>query len=374
LDSNSEADPLKVPLVFDHRHYVPCVRWKQGEYQALLRLTLQAKDSMTPLIQIPEIGWDFESQEEAKTIDEHLKKFGKRFSEKWSFRWAFIDLKLIHSDERMNDGRHPIQFVFDEVRKHEGWGIPVTGVTRDDAYQQAVAQIISQDRTSVCIRATIEQVSSSGFDASVDALLTKLSVQPEECHLVLDLEAPNFEPVDGFTKMLQSLITKLPHLEKWRSFTICGTSFPETMGQLKVGVQIIKRYELLVYQMLIKRLGPGDRRPAFGNYVVAHPETTAVDMRLVKPAASIRYTIDDAWYIVKGLNVRDYGTAQYVKHCEALVSSGLFAGNSFSAGDEYVRNCAIGKVKPGRLTTWRWVGTNHHIEKTVVDIASFAGS
>jgi len=360
--------------MFDHRHYVPCLRWKQGEYQALLRLKLDAKDNITPLVNVPEIGWDFESQEEAKTIDEHLGKFGKRFSQKWSFRWAFIDLKLIDSSERMKDGRHPIRFVFDEVRKNNGWAIPVTGVGRDDAYQQATAEIISEDRSGVCIRVTIEDASDTEFSSRLQASLNKLSVQPEECHLVFDLEAPNFEPVDGFVKMVQSLIAKLPNLEKWRTFTICGTSFPETMGQLKVGVQILKRYEWLVYKMLIKRLAPSNRKPAFGDYVVAHPETVRVDMRLVKPAASIRYTIDDAWYVVKGQNVRDHGTAQYVKHCASLISSGLFAGNSFSAGDEYVRNCALGKVKPGRLTTWREVGTNHHIEKTVVDIASFSAS
>src|SRR5207247_5316293 len=131
---------LKVPLIFDHRHYVPCIRWKQGEYQALLRLKLEAKDSITPLIEIPEIGWDFESQEEAKTIDEHLEKFGKRFSEKWSYRWAFIDLKLIDSKERMKDGRHPIRFVFDEVRRHSGWAIPVVGIDRDAAYERDTAQ------------------------------------------------------------------------------------------------------------------------------------------------------------------------------------------------------------------------------------------
>ena len=373
MENNGELAHLKVPLIFDHRHYVPCIRWKQGEYQALLRLKLEAKDSTTPLFEIPEIGWDFESQEEAKTIDEHLEKFGKRFSEKWSYRWAFVDLKMIDPNERMKDGRHPMQFVFDGVRKYEGWAIPVTGIGRDNAYQKAVAQIISQDHASLCLRVAIEEVSSNEFNSELETLLSKLSVQPEECHLVLDLEAPNFEPLDGFIKMLQSLIAKLPHLERWRTFTICGTSFPETMGQLKVGVQILKRYEWVVYKMLIKRLGARERKPAFGDYVVAHPETAKVDMRLVKPAASIRYTIDDAWYVVKGQNVRDHGTAQYVKHCAVLVSSGLFAGNDFSVGDEYVRNCALGKVRPGRLTTWRWVGTNHHIEKTVRDVASFAG-
>ena len=59
-------------MTFDHGNYVPCLRWKQGEYQALLRLSPSTKGCITPLIEVPEIGWDFELGREAKTIDGHL--------------------------------------------------------------------------------------------------------------------------------------------------------------------------------------------------------------------------------------------------------------------------------------------------------------
>ena len=65
---------------FDHRHYVPCLRWKQGEYQAVLQLPISTKRLFTPLIEVPEIGWDFENEIETKTIDEHLAPFAKRIT------------------------------------------------------------------------------------------------------------------------------------------------------------------------------------------------------------------------------------------------------------------------------------------------------
>jgi hypothetical protein len=374
LDNKDDEIFLRYPLIFDHRHYVPCIRWKLGEYQALLRLKLDVKDSVTPLIEIPEIGWDFETEEDAKTIDEHLKKFATRFTDKWSHRWAFVDLKLIDPNERMVDGRHPLKFVFDDLRNKEGFAIPVTGLHRDNAYQDAVADAISRDRSGVCMRISIGDIASPDFQLRLDGLLEKLAVEPEKVHFVIDLEAPKFEPLEGFTKMVLAMLKKVPHLEGWATYSVCGTSFPETMGQLSLGVHIVKRYEWLFYKRLLKNLPVDERKPAFGDYAISHPNTKAIDMRFVKPAASIRYTIDDAWYIVKGPNVRDHGTAQYVKYCAALLKSGSFSGSSFSAADEYLRKCALRQATPGRHPTWRWVGTNHHVEKAVSDIANLNGS
>ena len=60
---------------FDHRHYIPCLRWKQGEYQAVSRLPDTTKRAFTPLIEVPELGWDFEKRKRKKTIDELLSDF-----------------------------------------------------------------------------------------------------------------------------------------------------------------------------------------------------------------------------------------------------------------------------------------------------------
>lgn len=45
----------------------------------------------------------------------------------------------------------------------------------------------------------------------------------------------------------------------------------------------------------------------------------------------------------------------------------------YSAGSDYVRGCHAHTVSTGNLTTWRWVGTNHHIAKVVDDLASLFG-
>jgi hypothetical protein len=65
---------------------------------------------------------------------------------------------------------------------------------------------------------------------------------------------------------------------------------------------------------------------------------------------------------------------QYQKLCQAVTSSSCYSGAEFSYGDKYIADCAAGEESTGNLTTWRKVGTNHHLAKVVSDISSFFDS
>ena len=73
--------------------YVPSLRWRKGEYDALLHLTPEIKANITPFITIPAIEWDFETNELKKTVDDYVRPFASRFIEKWGGRVAWLALK-----------------------------------------------------------------------------------------------------------------------------------------------------------------------------------------------------------------------------------------------------------------------------------------
>jgi len=365
-------------MSFDYHHYVPCLRWKQGEYQAVWRLPNTTKRLFTPLIEIPELGWDFEEEKENKTIDELLTNFAsKKVVKKWGSPPCFIDLNLIPPSERMENGVHPIRFIFNELRTIYCTAIPVTGLLRDGKYQQEIKAISDKDGKGVCLRITLEQAAKSTIKAEIDSLLATLTIQATDCDLILDLGTPNFVPIEGFVKIIKSIATKLPYLNSWRTFTILGTAFPETMAVVKKGGEIFPRYEWKLYKMLVAELKKsGMRLPTFGDYAISHPTVLKLDMRKAKPSATIRYTIDDGWYIVKGENVKDekYGKfKQYRGLSKKAIDSKYYYDSTFSWGDDFIQRCANGG-KTGNLSTWRQVGTNHHIVKVTQDIASFYAS
>lgn len=360
---------------FDNEHYVPCLRWKQGEYQAVLRLSKVAKVALTPLIEVPEKGYDFETRSDKKTVDEHLEPFASRVQKKWGKKPCFVDLNLLEPGARMADGQHPVTFVFDELKAEKCLAVPVTGLERTRQYQSAIKRLLKSDGAGICLRLSIEQACASGLKSNVIAFLKSVETAPDDCDLILDLGSPNFIPLAGFGKLIQTAIAKLPHLKKWRTLTLLGSSFPQSMAEVKSSPAVISRSEWLIYEFVVTGLATsGIRTPTFGDYAISHPDVLQMDMRKVKPSATIRYTIDDAWFIVKGPNVRQNGFDQYRGHCKTVMSSGRYCGPGYSAGDAYIDGCASGTEGTGNLTTWRWVGTNHHLEKVVTDVANFYGS
>jgi len=360
-------------MQFDYKHYVPCLRWKQGEYQSVFRLSNETKASFTPLIEVPEIVWDFEKEKDCKTIDKHLEPFAKRIINKWGKAPCFIDLRCIESSERMQDGTHPVRFIFNELRQENCFAIPSVSLNSDSRYKKEIKEIINEDKNGACLRISLEQVSDEMLKDNIDSINKILKIQLGEIHLVLDINAPNFVPLDGFMKLLETLIKRIPYLKEWRTFSIIGTSFPETMGGIKEGIEFLPRYEWQLYQKLIRKLRKEKIRiPTFGDYGIQHPNILQLDMRLVNPSANIRYTTEDRWMIVKGKGTRvKDGFKQFRDLSKKIISTSYYCGPDFSYGDSYIKKCAYGEISPGNLTTWRQVGTNHHVSKVIMDISNF---
>ncbi|MGV8026332.1 MAG: beta family protein [Anaerolineaceae bacterium] len=351
--------------------YIPCLRWKLGEYQALSKLSPATKESIMPLIEVAEISYDFEKKETSKNLDEHLISFAKKVKEKWGRKTCFIDIQHIEPYGLMSSGQHPAKFVFEDLRLKGVCAVPVIRLNLDSRTKNTFIEIINVDRKGLCIRVNVDEVTKEDFSVSLKNMIRNFSLANDQCDLIIDLQSPNFKPLNGFANLLSKIITKIPNLDEWRTFGIIGTSFPSTMGGLSMGISTIPRDEWCLYKLLFTDLRRNAVRiPNFGDYAINYPEILSLDMRLVKPSASVRYSINDKWLIAKGRNVRDYGFGQYIKLCKLVVETAGYCGPGFSAGDEYINDCANGKSSTGNLSTWRWVGTNHHIEMVVHDLAT----
>jgi len=358
--------------IHNQQHYIPCLRWKQGEYQALQQLSPGVRNLIKPLIDVAEIGFDFEEQQDSKSIDEHLQKFAIRVRKKWGITDCFVDLHLIDSSQRMADGNHPVNFVFDDLRSKGVQAVPVTRINQDSQWQEAIQKAVDQDGHGFCFRISLEESLNPTLGTVMTDLLSQYGRKVEQCDLIIDEGAPNYEPIDGFAGFLETMIKKLPYLNAWRTFGIIGTSLP-VLSTLGIGTFIIPRYEWQAYKELILRLrSSAIRIPTFGDYAINRPEVSIADQRFLKSRANIRYSTNNEWYILRGQNIRDFSECK--DFCSTIVSSKFYNGSGFSSGDKYIIDCAQGNAKTGNHTTWRWVGTNHHLTLVAQDVAKLAVS
>jgi hypothetical protein len=361
-------------MPISHTDYVPIIKWRQGEYQALWRLTDATKDRTVPLIEITPPDFDFETWTPSKTIDEHLAPFATRLHKKWGARLALLDCGLLDPAATMHGGKHPMLYLCEQAFAQNAVIVPVVKLTSDGAYRAAVATAQAMMQTGVALRCSLEEaMDTATFDAGIGVLLHQLDVALEDCDIVLDLEAPTWEPQSVLVGIVSAALKGSSAMAGARSITVAGTSFPASMADVTGPLQFWPRREWSFYQAVLASLGENDRIPGFGDYAIAGHGFAQGDMRLLKPAATIRYTCDDGWIIAKGSNVRDNGFGQY-RHCSGNVtSSPRYLGATYSPGSSYIDACRSGTASTGNLSTWRWVGSNHHITKVVNDLATLFG-
>ncbi len=355
------------------KDYVPVLKWRMGEYQALLRLSDAQKERVVPLIEVTKPDFDFETLQPKKTVDEHFKKFATRLHDKWGARRALLDAGLLEPSARMANGVHPVIFLHSQAASKGCYPVPVTSFGRDAQYQAAVRAVEQRFETGLALRLKLEEILDPDFEANVTILLQQLDCELSTTDFVLDLEAPNFDPIANLVALVAYALSSSSFFRSSRSLTIAGTSFPDSMAKIQSTAEIWPRREWELYNLLISQPNSKFRIPAFGDYTISHSDLFEGDMRLIKPSATIRYAIQGAWLIMKGKNVRDYGYGQYRGLCNSIVSSGHFLGATFSEGSEYINNCSNGSATTGNLSVWRRVGVNQHIAKVASDLASIYG-
>ncbi|MCL5287772.1 MAG: beta family protein [Acidobacteria bacterium] len=360
-----------------HLHlYIPILKGRAGEFGALQAMSLNDKQGITPLIEIPPIPWDYKDNKPEKTIDQHLLKVGSHLERSWGQDSAlFIDSLWIGEAERMAGGEHPVTHLLRKARERAVKTIPVTGLLRGDEYQLAVRDSIAMDRRGACLRLQREDFNEfEDLDSQISTVLENLAISPSECDLILDLRALTLPSGPELTANVCRLINRLPHLNQWRSFMLAGTAFPvDLMGVQPSQVCPIPRHEWLMWSDLVmnKRV---ERLPIFADYAIAHPQPSEVDPRIMRASASIRYTTEASWLILKGKNLKDYGYKQFHLVSKHLLNNPAYSGPQFSWGDQYVQECAKGRASCGNLTTWRKVGTSHHIAYVMQQLANRVAS
>lgn len=364
-------------MVLNHKNYVPVLKWRLGEYQALSRLENNIKNRIVPLIEMPPPGFDFETETPVKSVEAHLSTFGSRLKSKWNDRPCFLDMRLVGLEQTLPSGQNIVGYIHAQARENDTSAIPVTPIDPPFELIEVLKGILSLDSLGVCLRLVPKDAERDGLDTVIEELLTKLNVAKSETDVVLDFKDARFPSSKMFNLVVSDWLDSLGNIALFRNIIIVGTSYPESISQMVRAekLEFIPRSEWIHFKsLLLSRINSGHRLPTFGDYAVSHPDLMEFDMRLVKPLAKLRYTTDDAWYVDLGQNVRTYGFGQYREMCQKLIAKPFYDGPGYSAGDRYILECAEDSATTGNLGTWTWVSNNRHFTKVVFDLANLPGT
>lgn len=356
--------------------YVPFLKWRQSEYQALFKLEEEIKDSIVPYIVLPPIEYDFAENRLKKTIGEHIEPMPKRLIDKWGSRLALLDFHESLEEDLMDNGENVIKYVFTKAIALGCNLIPVISFEKSIWYLNEVKLITSSQKCGVALRVFLQDLDRPTINIEIDQILKMFDLNIKDIDLIVDLKTPDkFEPYSVFCNLISMKISKIRNIKDYRSFVITCNSLD--LRSVQQPGAVITRHEWMLYPYLINKFQ--EKLPTFGDYTTDGIEFLApLDMRKINPSVKLIYTLPQHWHILKGTAFRG-NQVQIVALCSTIASLPDYKGVNFSYGDKQIYSTAninVNSNKPnyGNLGTWKQVAINHHMTKVVHQLSNYHAS
>lgn len=357
---------------FDLRHYVPILRWKEAERAALAQLDSDVADRITPLIEIVQENFTRTNRAGRPVLlpaEKAMYEVAGQLYQAWGERPFFIDFVNVPVFGPLQ-GPDLLDLLSRYAAPLGLRMIPVTGLNRISEWQSSVARLLKSGTEGVCLRLTLTDAQSPTLGQDLASVVSRLGVRPDAIDLIADLEAIN-SSVTGYGE-LSNLTTGLP---TWRNFVVSAGGFPKDLsGYRKNEQHSIPRLEWALWTTHVGKPSRTWRMPSFGDYTIQCPRYTQRRRGRMRYSASIRYTVQDRWIIMRGENVFRKGGPGFGQYPDlALMLSGLpdYCGEGYSRGDRYIKEISLQNKDTGAATDWLQAGINHHMTYVVRQLATF---
>jgi len=361
-------------------HYYPFLKGQDGEFRALQQLSVEQRDPLTPLIDVPPEHVDFERVGKEKriqidTVAEALDGYAAKVVKAWGqVDPCLIDLGGFHPDDRVG-GKHPIVALFSEAREVGLAAVPVTGPDRDRAQIQAVREVTAGRPLGAAIRLRGPVLANpSSLGRELPDLLDQIGKKAHDVDLLLDFGELIKSKTAQVAVAAEELIMALPQIHDWRSLVLCTGAYPAELGNF-VGKDETKQLPRRDWQLWRALTSPSldlPRLPAFGDYGITRADwLSPFDPTEMSMSGKIVYTTEEDWVVVKGRRLAT-DPLQFHDLARRLRHHPAFLTEKHCPSETKIIRCAENVGGPGNLRVWTTVGTRHHLEVVTQQLASLA--
>ena len=352
------------------KSYVPILRWKLGEILAMERLYPKDRESMTPLIEFIMPAPTTDKKDYNKILEDSKSKFLRvlpgvthQIIKSWGKSPILVDVHLLDGDIRTR--------AFEEILSSAStldifaipvvYIIPVTSTDADMNTRQIAIKYSKINNRGLCIRIDRSHLDNDNIAEHIENFVKENKLNIENTDILVDLQVVD---KDTKTDSVVEKLSRLPNINKWRSFIVSGGAFPKDLSDLsKHEHHQLERFDWILCKNIISNRTL-KRQPIFSDYTIQHPIFYG-SVPGANTSASIRYTNDEKWEIMRGEGLRNpkgAGHKQYPGHAQLMVKASFFKGAGYSFGDGYIALRASPDNKNnGSPTTWVTAGINHHL-------------
>ncbi|MEV4280733.1 beta family protein [Actinoplanes xinjiangensis] len=324
--------------------YVPILRGRDGEFQALKHISLSEIRSMRPIIEVPSSG-----KGTAADVDQFVHRARRHLP--FGLHIGVDSAQVISGSD---DGIDAVREIAEALA---GSGIAMAPIVRPDDDPALLARLGQAARLhdGSCV---VRWNAASGVptEADLDRLRSGTGVAIDHCELVVDCqEVRSMTDVEWAGSRIRRIVS-WARSYPWRSMTLASGAMRQSLTGLPKRVPTpIDRCDQMLWQRV------GDLGLRYGDYGITHPKPPAAQVP-GRPMPTLRYTADEAWWIYRWPR-ESKGNASFLDLCDHLVISDHWPteGGAFSWGDQQLALRAAREGEPGGPSQWIAWGTSHHL-------------
>ncbi|WP_423142851.1 beta family protein [Parablastomonas sp. CN1-191] len=319
-----------------HR-YIPMMKTKAGEIDALANLSPQARSRMLPLFHVCETVSPRFAGQLALAIG------GQVIGLDGSFNFQHTGTGTTFST------------LLAALRGASVPTMPSIGLNDPQAYQQLGRSLV--DQNGLIIKVSVANLSM------LASFVAASGIAPVHVDVVLDVRHVASIDVPSYSGYLISVLSQHASvLSAYRSVTLAAAAAPKDHTSLSYGANNIPRTDWLLWSAVRTQV---PFSLDYGDYLTGHPDLNEPPgVAMANATVSARYTLDNSWLIIKGRSTGGpYGQpmqVQYQSHAGAIAGNAGFGGvNAWADGQ--ITQAAAGAPKMASRQKWASFAANRHL-------------
>lgn len=358
--------------------YVPILKAKQGEFDAISHLSERTKQQIIPLFDI------HQQKAKSESLESFLCKIASGIARVMKDKPIFVDLSKWSPNAQTEGGEHVIPYLRNRL---DHGGVIVNPVVRygswhDPVYVNAMKSLRLEKGCNYCIRLNMDNSTIEDVKADPDYvaerlnnIVEQLEINPHDIYLLID-----FGDISSLRRSIEGMINETRQIISlaqnigFSQFMLAGASLPTSINHAvreRDSEGLVLRKEMITWQALLSenpRLNI-----TFADYGVHNPNSFDESGYGKNANGKIRYTIDQKCFIARGHQLYSTGNKfrQFCDLAQVITGSEHYCGKEFSWGDEQILLHSNPDSNSGSQTTWISIDTNHHIETVVMEILEF---
>ena len=355
-------------MTFGPGHYVPVLKVKRGEKNALQLLGVNLRPHITPLLEIVE----WQRSDNRPILSSHLDTAFRDLAKSLQrYPRCFLD-----SRELAPHGETAAEEVFRRAVRDAIPFIPVTGISRG----ADVSAALSHSERGVAIRLVRSEFEAGELSFRLPDFMARHNIGFEDTDLIVDLGPVEDMVTEGVARFATQFLADVPHPDSWRTLTVSASAFPLSMRIVERNSHSYSaRTEWLAWRNHLRDGGHVRRIPTYSDCAIQHPSgVEGFNPRIMPVSAAVRYALSDSWLLIKGESTRKRrAIVQFPQLAKQLVYGHLrdhFHGTAHCQGCASIKAAADGRPGLGSPEVWRRIGTVHHITEVTQALRSLPGS